>query len=224
MQASVVECRSLSVTYGAVTALHHTNIRVRPGESVAVMGPSGSGKSTLLHCVAGLSRPSTDSVTFLGNDLWGASRAERARRRRTSMGLVFQDADLLPEFSTVENVAFTLLFDGVSRSTALDLAARALDDVGLGDRCDADPRVLSGGEAHRVAVARALVRPDVALVIADEPTAALDVENAARVTELLLDVAGRRSAAVLLATHDTAVAAHCDRIAALARPTASESV
>lgn len=222
MAASVVECRSLSVTYDAVTALYHTDLSVNPGESVAVMGPSGSGKSTLLHCVAGLSRPTAGSISFLGYDLWGGSRADRARLRRTSMGLVFQDADLLPEFSTVENVAFTLLFDGVPRPRALALAASALDDVGLAGRRDADPRVLSGGEAHRVAVARALVRPEVALVIADEPTAALDAENAASITQLLIEVAVQRNAAVLLATHDMAVAAQCDRIATLARPTASE--
>lgn len=133
------------------------------------------------------------------------------------MGLIFQNADLLPEFSAIENVAFTLLFDGVPRRDALRLASAALDAVGLAHRRDADPRTLSGGEAHRVAVARALVRPEIALVIADEPTAALDATNASEITELLLNIARDRGAAVILATHDLAVAQRCDRIVQLAR-------
>lgn len=223
MPEPVLEGRDLSVSIDKITALHHTDVTVSPGESVAVMGPSGSGKSTLLHCLAGLTRPTTGTVKFLGKEVWSSSRAERATLRRTSMGLVFQDADLLPEFSTAENVAFTLLFDGKARSTALALAEEALGEVGLEGRGDTDPRVLSGGEAHRVSVARALVRPDVSLVLADEPTAALDAENAEVVTGVLLDVAARRDAAVLLATHDDAVAARCARLMRLSRPTESEA-
>lgn len=219
MAEPILEGAGLSVSIDAVTALHHTDVAVRPGESLAVMGPSGSGKSTLLHCLSGLTRPSSGSVTFLGHDVWGGPRRTRAALRRQSMGLIFQDADLLPEFSTVENVAFTLLFDGMPRNKALASAEAALDEVGLADRGDADPRVLSGGEAHRIAVARALVRPEVSLVLADEPTAALDAENAALITNLLLDVATLRDAAVLLATHDRSVAARCERTLQLSRPT-----
>jgi putative ABC transport system ATP-binding protein len=212
-----VICNDTMVTFGEVLALPRTSLHVEPGQSVAIMGPSGSGKSTLLACVQGLQRPSSGTMTVLGQDQTSASRRALSGLRRTRMGLIQQGADLLEEFSTVENVAFPLLFDGMKRPQALELADATLASVGMSHRRDADVRSLSGGEAQRVAVARALVQPDVSLVVADEPTASLDIDNAHTVTELLLAAATHRQAAVLLATHDPAVAKLCDRIHHLAR-------
>lgn len=186
-------------------------------EAVAIMGPSGSGKSTLLACVQGLARPTAGELAVLRQDQSTASERRRSDLRRLRMGLIQQESNLLPEFSTVENVAFPLLFDGVKRSKALSVAAEALEEVSLSERLDADVRTLSGGEAQRVAVARALTRSDLGLVVADEPTASLDAENAALITESILATARQRGASVLLATHDREVASHCDRIVRLTR-------
>lgn len=209
---AVVTCDDLEVAYGTTLALSRTSFHAVAGESVAIMGPSGSGKTTLLQCIEGLIRPTAGTLTVLGQDQVRATRASRADLRRTSMGLIFQSPELLPEFSVSENVAFTLLFDGVRRPAALRSAVEALAAVGLEHRAGARIPSLSGGESQRVAVARALVRPEMRLLIADEPTASLDVENARLVTETLLDEASARDATVLLATHDPAIAAMCDRI------------
>lgn len=221
MPEPLLRCTDVEMTYGETLALSPTSLAIGEGESVAVMGPSGSGKTTLLQCIEGLITPSGGQVDVLGQDQRVSSRAQRAALRRRSMGLVFQDPELLPEFSTVENVAFGLLFDGVPRAQALQRAREALTDVGLADRADAEVRTLSGGEAQRVALARALVRPELRLVIADEPTAALDVDTAQLITTILLEHARARGAAVLLATHDPAVAARCDRIHRVTRQTAA---
>lgn len=133
------------------------------------------------------------------------------------MGLIQQTPDLLEEFSTVENIAFPLLFDGMRRQNAISAAEEALESVGLADRRNADVRSLSGGEAQRVAVARALVRPGLRLVIADEPTASLDRENARRVSGLIVRECARRNACVIVATHDPDVASTCDRVMRLTR-------
>lgn len=217
MNEPLVRCTDIEVTFGSTPALSPTSLEIAEGESVAVMGPSGSGKTTLLQCIEGLITPTGGRITVIGQNQRTSSRVQRAALRRRTMGLVFQDPELLPEFSTVENVAFGLLFDGVPRERALARARTALEDVGLGDRIDAEVRTLSGGEAQRAAVARALVRPELRLVIADEPTAALDVDTAELITTTLLQHARSRGAAVLLATHDPAVARRCDRIHQLSR-------
>lgn len=214
---SIVACDDAEVTFGATTALSRTSLHVARAESVAIMGPSGSGKTTLLQCIEGLVTATSGEVWVLGQNQTSSSGRKRSDLRRVKMGLIFQTADLLPEFNTAENVAFTLLFDGVPRTKAIGAARNALRAVGLGDRENADIRTLSGGEAQRVAVARALARPTVELIIADEPTASLDVENARDITELLLVHARERGAAVLLATHDPAIAAMCDRIVQIER-------
>lgn len=212
-----VACTDATVTFGDVLALPRTSLSVFAGSSLAIMGPSGSGKSTLLACIQGLERPTSGTVVVLGQDQGSASPRARSELRRRRMGLILQSPNLLEEFSAIENVAFPLLFDGTKRASALKCAHEALSGVGLEHRANADVRTLSGGEAQRIAVARALVRPGIALLIADEPTASLDADNARRVTELLLREAERCSAAVLLATHDPAVAALCARTHHLAR-------
>lgn len=210
-------CEDASVSFGEVLALPRTSLEVARGSSLAIMGPSGSGKSTLLACIQGLETPTSGVVRVLGQDQGSASRRARSDLRRQHMGLIQQSPNLLEEFSAVENVAFPLLFDGMKRATALSLAGEALEGVGMTHRANADVRSLSGGEAQRIAVARALVRPDLRLIIADEPTAALDVENALSVSALLLGAAKEQAATVVLATHDPAVAALCDRTHRLVR-------
>lgn len=217
MAEDAVRCEDASVRYGEVLALPPTSFALAPGESIAILGPSGSGKSTLLACLQGLATIGGGSLVVLGQDQARASRRARSDLRRRRMGLIQQSADLLPEFSTAENVAFPLLFDGMRREQALGIADEALSGVGLAHRRDADVGTLSGGEAQRVAVARALVGPDLALLVADEPTASLDVDNARTVSELLLAEAARRGATVVLATHDLAVAGLCDRTLHLRR-------
>ena len=205
----------VEVRYGAAVALPRTSLSVAPGEAVALMGPSGSGKTTLLDCITGLTTPTSGEVEVMGHPLAGMSAARRATMRREQLGLIYQSPELLPELDVAENVALTLLFDRTPRSAALAAAQLALSEVGLGDVARMRPEQLSGGEAQRVAVARALVRESVGLVVADEPTASLDSKNARIVSDLLIARAREKGAGVLLATHDPAVANRCDRIVTL---------
>lgn len=175
------------------------------------MGPSGSGKTTLLDCLSGLVRPTQGSVDVLGQDLGALKLKEVAKLRREKMGLIYQGPELLPELTTAENVALTLLFDKIGPDQARADAIAALDAVGLADRSESPPEQLSGGEAQRVAVARALVRDTAEVIIADEPTASLDATNARTITELLITKCKESERALLIATHDPAVAQACDR-------------
>lgn len=201
----------VTVAYGAQVVLDDLSLTIESGECVAVMGPSGSGKTSLLRCISGVFVPDAGTVRVGGCELSGELESGRATIRRTGMGLVFQEPDLLPELTVGENVAITRLFDGVPRRRALAEADESLAQVGLSGHAGMRPDQLSGGEAQRAAVARALCRPDVGLIIADEPTASLDRDNADRVTEVLLERARGRGVTVLLATHDPLVADQCDR-------------
>jgi putative ABC transport system ATP-binding protein len=210
--------RDVSVTFDGVTVLDDVSLRVAPGRAVAVVGPSGSGKSTLLACVAGLRAPDTGQVVIDGTVLSGLSAGRRAAVRRSRIGLVNQDADLLPELSVLENVAITLLFDGVRAARATGAAMASLEAVGLQDHARKRIDEISGGQAQRVAVARALVRPEVRVIVADEPTASLDVDNARAVTRLLIDRCRSAGVAAIVATHDPMVASACDHTMALRQP------
>lgn len=195
---------------GETVVLRSVDLRVGAGSSLAVTGPSGSGKSTLVACLAGLVQPTSGEVVVDGRVVSGLSEVGRARFRRERLGLVFQDPELFEELSVTENAALSLMFAGVPRAQALTRAVAALEAVGMGELGSAFPRTLSGGEAQRVAVARALAT-DRAVIVADEPTASLDAANAAAVSDLLLDACAR-GAAVVLATHDPEVAARCDAV------------
>jgi putative ABC transport system ATP-binding protein len=201
----------LSAGYGSLPVLTEFDMSVAPGEVVALMGPSGSGKSTLLACATGMMRPTSGRVQLGGCVISELNPTGRARARRRSMGLVFQSPDLLPELTVSENVALTLLFDGVSRGRAIAAAEKCLMLVGLAGHGQKRVDEISGGEAQRVALARALVRPEVQLIVADEPTASLDADNAVLITDLLLSHARSMGAGALVATHDPVVAAACDR-------------
>jgi putative ABC transport system ATP-binding protein len=212
--APVLELADVVKTYGdgptAVHALRGGDLTVTAGEMVAIMGPSGSGKSTLLSIGGTLETPTTGVVRIAGEDVTTASATERARVRRQSIGFVFQDFNLLAGLTAIENVSMPLELDGVRARDARVRARQALRDLGLDDRADHFPDDLSGGERQRVAIARAVVG-ERRLVLADEPTGALDSTNSEGVMRLLRDVAGR-GAAVVLVTHEAPLASWADRI------------
>jgi putative ABC transport system ATP-binding protein len=179
-------------------------------EVVAVTGASGSGKTTLLLCLAGILRPSAGEIAVGGEPLTGVGADERSRIRRERLGLVFQYSELVAELTLAENVALPLELLGASRRAATHTARDLLVELGIDDVAGRYPAQVSGGQAQRAAVGRALIhRP--AVVLADEPTGSLDAVNAEKVLRLLLAAARGRGAAVVLVTHDPEVAAHADR-------------
>jgi putative ABC transport system ATP-binding protein len=197
-----------------VRALDRVSVSVERGEVVAIVGPSGSGKSTLLFLLAGLDLPDEGTVRVAGTDWATLSRDERARFRREACGFVAQGMALLPQATAAENVEVPLVLDGADPDGRAGRVAEALERVGLAKEAVKLPDQLSGGQQQRVAIARALVaKPD--LVLADEPTGNLDSATGQEVTRLLVEAAKERGAAVVLVTHDPAVAAHADRIVEL---------
>jgi len=193
---------------GPVEILKGLDVRVGAGERVALVGPSGSGKSSLIAVAAGLERPTGGRVLLFGEDLAKLDEDGRARLRRGRVSLVFQSFHLLPNMTAAENVAAPLEIAGVRE--AGDTAREWLERVGLSARGHHYPHQLSGGEQQRVALARALAcQPK--LLFADEPTGNLDAANAAHVAELMFDLVAMTGAAMVLVTHDEALAARADR-------------
>jgi putative ABC transport system ATP-binding protein len=193
---------------GPVTILQGAAMQVAAGERVAIVGPSGSGKSSLIAVAAGLEKPSAGTVRLFGEDLSKLNEDSRARLRRGRAALVFQSFHLLPNMTAEENVSAPL--EIAKRKTPLATARQWLDRVGLSKRLTHYPHQLSGGEQQRVALARALaVEP--ALLFADEPTGNLDQTTAAQVADLMFDLLAETRAALVLVTHDPALAARVDR-------------
>ncbi len=218
---ALLEGRNLRKTYrlgrrNTIAALRGVDISIEPGEMVAIMGPSGSGKSTLMHILGLLHAPDPNhgpapELTFDGRDVGRLSDGERTRLRAREMGFVFQDFNLVPTLSAIENVMLAGEYAGVPGSEAKAAALEALALVGLADRADHRPAELSGGEQQRVAIARALVnRP--ALVLADEPTGNLDSERSAEVLALLRQLNRDQGHTFILVTHDAEVGEACDRV------------
>ena len=211
----VLRAAGLQKRYGAgesaVDALRGVGLELAAGEFVAVVGPSGCGKSTLLHLCGGMDRPTAGSVALDGVDLGGLNDEALTVLRRERVGFVFQFFNLLPTLTLAENVALPLLLAGVSSRGAGDRAGAWAERVGLGHRLRHYPAQVSGGELQRAALARALVH-EPALVIADEPTGNLDSENGQAVLELLRGLNRETGVAVLLATHDPALAGAADRL------------
>ena len=192
-----------------VVSLEHADLTLHAGEFVAIMGPSGSGKSTLLNLAGGLDLPTEGRVFVDGVDLTKLDAAQRAMLRRRLIGYVFQDYNLLPSLSAVENVSFPLELDGWAPRKAHDAAMEALREAGVEDLADRRPEDMSGGQAQRVAIARALVGPR-RLLLADEPTGALDSHTGLKILEVLRARADA-GAAVLMVTHEPRYAAWSDR-------------
>jgi putative ABC transport system ATP-binding protein len=211
---SALELRGVSKVYGSgateVHALRDVDLVVEPGALVAVMGPSGSGKSTLLTIAGSLELPTSGEVLVDGRALASMSRNERARLRRQAIGYVFQDFNLLAGLSAVENVALPLELDGIGAKRAQRAGMEALEELGIADRATRFPDELSGGERQRVAIARAVVG-DRHLLLADEPSGALDSANAESVIRLLR-AACQRGVAGVVVTHDAQLASWADRV------------
>ena len=210
----MLELRGVSKVYGdgsaEVHALQGVDLSVEAGLMVAVMGPSGSGKSTLLTIAGSLEDPTSGEVLVGGTALSGMSRNGQAQLRRRSIGYVFQDFNLLAGLTAAENVALPLELDGMSAGKARAAGLAALEELGLGDRASQFPDELSGGERQRVAIARAVVG-DRRLLLADEPSGALDSASGEAVVRLLR-AACRRGVAAVLVTHDAQLAAWADRV------------
>jgi putative ABC transport system ATP-binding protein len=211
---AILELRNATRVHGQgateVRALAGVSLQVLPGELVAVMGPSGSGKSTLLSLAGGLDTPTTGEVYVEGKALSKMSAAQLAQLRRRSLGYVFQDLNLVPALTAVENVMLPLELDGERQGAARQTAKAALAEVDLADLADRFPDEMSGGQQQRVAIARALVGPR-RLVLADEPTGALDSETGEAVLRVLRSRVDA-GAAGLLVTHEARHAAWADRV------------
>jgi ABC-type lipoprotein export system ATPase subunit len=206
---------SFAFTRGAapVPVLHGIDLTVEAGSFVVLTGRSGAGKSTLLQVLGGILRPTAGRAWWNSRDLGSLADGERAAVRRRELGFVFQDARLLPYLSALENIALPALLD--LRAGARARARALLEELGLADRADHLPHELSGGEAQRVALGRALVNTP-RLLLADEPAATLDQHSGARVLALLRALCARHGAAVVLASHDQSVALPADRVLTLA--------
>lgn len=211
---AMLEMHNVSKTYGdgstTVHALREIELRVACGELVAVMGPSGSGKSSLLTIAGSLEEPTTGTVLVDGVPLASMSKKMRSQLRRRSIGFVFQDFNLLPGLTAAENVAMPLELDGMSAREGRTVALDALEQLRVRDRAEHFPDDLSGGERQRVAIARAIVGGR-RLLLADEPTGALDSVNSEAVMRLLRDACHRGAAGVVV-THEAHLASWADRV------------
>ncbi len=194
-----------------LSVLESLELEINPGDSVAIVGPSGAGKSTLLSLLAGLDVPESGAIAFKGEDFSSLTEDQRAAIRRGRIGFVFQSFQLLQGLTALENVMLPLELTGGSVNDAKQQATRWLERVGLGERIHHRPRMLSGGEQQRVAVARAFVN-EPALLFADEPTGNLDRRTGESVSELLFELNKETGTTLILVTHDERLAGLCQRV------------
>ena len=204
-----------------LSVLESLDLRINPGDSVAIIGPSGAGKSTLLSLLAGLDIPESGEILFQGEAFSGLSEDQRAAVRRGRIGFVFQSFQLLQGLTAVENVMLPLELTGMSVAQAKQRAMKWLERVGLGARTHHRPRMLSGGEQQRVALARPFVN-EPALLFADEPTGNLDRRTGESVSELLFELNQETGTTLILVTHDERLASRCQRILSLEDGTLNE--
>ncbi|WP_024929647.1 lipoprotein-releasing ABC transporter ATP-binding protein LolD [Methylophilus sp. OH31] len=212
MSELILQCQGLAKTYQGLdtSVLTGVNLQLAAGDHVAIVGASGSGKSTLLHLLGGLDAPTQGDVQWLGKPLISLSERDKSAMRNQYLGFVYQFHHLLPEFSALENVAMPLLIRRMPRADALAQAAHYLSLVGLSHRLEHTPGELSGGERQRAALARALVTQP-RCILADEPTGNLDRQTAEQVFELLLQIQSQQGTALVVVTHDLALAARMHR-------------
>ncbi|WP_416982670.1 ABC transporter ATP-binding protein [Streptomyces sp. T028] len=207
--SEILTATGVDLSYGSQLAVRDAHLSVSAGEVVAITGQSGSGKSSLLYCLAGVLPVTRGQVRFEGRTLGDLTDDEISTLRRERFGFVFQYGELLPELTVEENTALPLRLAGQRKRPALAAAGEVLERLGLGDLRERRPAQVSGGQSQRVAVARSLVhRP--AVVFADEPTGSLDSANADAVLKEFLDLARSQGTAVILVTHDPAIAAQAD--------------
>ncbi len=211
----LIELIRVSKVYGSgdaqVRALDGIDLGIGEREFVAIMGPSGSGKSTAANIIGCLDEPTTGVYRFMGVDVTGLSRNQRALLRRNYLGFVFQGFNLLPRTSAIENVELPLIYRGVDRSERLRLAMQALERVGLGDRARHTPGELSGGQQQRVAIARAIVASPFVL-LADEPTGNVDTNTSHEIMHLMTSLNREQGITVIMVTHEQDMAEYADRI------------
>ena len=210
-----MEARALWKVYqtgdNMVQAVRGIDIKLLQGEMVAIMGPSGCGKTTLLNVLSGIDEPSSGQVLVDGKQLFGISDDERTEMRAHNFGFIFQNFNLLPVLSAVENVELPLLLVGKASSEARQGALKALSSVGLEDRANHRPSELSGGQQQRVAIARAIVHSP-SVILCDEPTGNLDSGTSGEVMQLLKQINLENNSLLLVVTHDIKIAQQCDRI------------
>jgi putative ABC transport system ATP-binding protein len=212
---TIIEARELTKTYAqgeaAMRALDNATLDVRRGELMLLVGPSGSGKTTLLSILGCILRPSSGTLRVMGKDVTRMRERDLPAIRRERIGFVFQAFNLFPTLTAAQNVALALDLRGITGRTARSRATSLLEQVGLGDKRDAHPADLSGGQKQRVAIARALAG-DPPVILADEPTAALDSHSGRAVMEVLTRLAHERERAVVIVTHDSRMLGFADRM------------
>ena len=213
--SSALEAQGLWKLYesgeSVIQAVQDVSLSIDHGSMVAIMGPSGCGKTTLLNVLSGIDEPNSGSVNINGENLYGSTDDERTRVRGKHMGFIFQEFNLLPVMTALENVELPLLIQGMPANQARQEATKALSAVGLGDRLEHRPAELSGGQQQRVAIARAVVhRPTI--VLCDEPTGNLDADTSASIIKLLRTLCSVGNTTFLIVTHDESIAKQCDSI------------
>jgi putative ABC transport system ATP-binding protein len=215
MSDVLIDIRDVSKTFrlgrAEVRALKNITFEIFEGEYLSVMGPSGSGKSTLFNMIGALDRPSAGEVRVASHNLTRLSRRQLAHFRGHYIGYVFQNYNLLPAYDAVTNVAMPLLFSSIAPPEARQRAVRVLERVGLGERLTHRPDEMSGGQQQRVAIARALAHHP-AIILADEPTANLDLHTGEEIIQLLAGICRETGVTVITATHDHKMLAASDRI------------
>ena len=207
---SIISAKNITKSYGKTEVLHGVSLDVKQGEVLAIMGPSGSGKSTLLHSLAAIISVDSGEIIFDGRNIAKLSDNKRSILRRTAFGFVFQFSQLVPELTVIDNVALPLLLNGISRNKAYAEAKKWREAVGLPDKHESTPGEISGGQAQRAAIARAMVvQPKI--LFADEPTGSLDSLNSEHVMELFIKTAKDNGTTVIMVTHEPSIAAYADR-------------
>src|SRR6202041_616220 len=226
MSETVIETRGLSKEFIRdefhVVALKDINIQIGKGEFVALMGPSGSGKSTLLHLIAAMDKATGGEIRVLGHTLGELNDRQIAHWRNENVGFIFQQFNLIPELTALENVELPLKLTNLKKAERLEHAKTALSLVGMGDRLGHFPRQLSGGQEQRVAIARAIVT-DPALILADEPTGNLDAASAQEVLDILSRLNKEFGKTIVMVTHDPHAAQHATEVHHLEKGELTES-